>query len=67
MKVLAFVKGICTHVEDRCEIFLNFLALVGLAQQVQRFVEAYRCRLKTFTFTFSIHLKTFTFIEHLHL
>ena len=62
MNVLVFVKCICTHVEDRCEIFLDFLALVGFAQQVKRFIEAYRCRLKTFTFFSKLSLSLFTFV-----
>ena len=53
--------------EDRCEIFLDFLALVGFAQQVKRFIEAHCCSLKTFTLTFHFHFKTFTFNFHFRL
>ena len=57
-----FCKRYLAHVEDSCEIFLDFLALVGFAQQVKRFIEAYRCRLKTFTFFSKLSLSLFTFV-----
>ena len=56
--------------EDRCEIFLDFLALVGLAQQVKRFIEAHCCRLKTllslFIFISKLSLSIFTFVSNFH-